>query len=133
VESTTTATKASCYSSTVKPTGDSRTTSSIATYRTAIAVACRAAITTADVPTIAVTATTIVSAVVPGTGSDEDAARKPVRAVVAIRGAAIGSIRIVPIGTGRGTYRYSDTNAKRNLSVRLRGWGHKEGECCNES
>jgi hypothetical protein len=63
----------------------------------------------------------VVRTMEPATGSDEDSAIEPLRAVIAIRGAVVGRNIVVAIGTVRGG---SDFDG--NLSVCWSG-------CCRES
>lgn len=65
--------------------------------------------------------------VIPGTRSDEYAVREPFRPVVAVRGALVGSIVIVPVGACR---LRPDLHAETDL--RLRFWYRSEqAERCN--
>jgi hypothetical protein len=66
----------------------------------------------------------MLSAVVPGAGSDEDAVREPIRSVVTVGSAVVWSICVIAIRTdGRGAYLYGD------LSVGFGSADKKETTC----
>ena len=60
----------------------------------------------------------------PWTGADENAARKPLRAVIAIRRAGVGSVTEIPIGTDRSR---ADVHGDSDLRFG-RGRHHEHGE-----
>jgi hypothetical protein len=55
------------------------------------------AVITVPVVATSIVASSVVAAVVPGTGSDEDTAYEVIRAVVAVRGAGVGIVAVIPI------------------------------------
>lgn len=76
------------------------------------------------------------SPVIPGAGADEDSTDKPVRAVVAIRRAVVGIVRIVPpcafwwtVVVGSGNHRRSDSDSHGDLGLRRRN--NRKGKHCN--
>jgi hypothetical protein len=81
----------------------------------------RAFVTVVGMEVVIYVSAEVVRTMEPATGSDEDPAIEPLRAVIAIRGAVVGRNIVVAIGTVRGG---SDFDG--NLSVCWSG-------CCRES
>jgi hypothetical protein len=90
---------------------------------TAIAIA--AAITVAAAIAINAAIAVAITATEPRTGSDKEAAIKPRRAVVSVRGAGVRIVAVVAVRTDRcgiaiaAIHRTADPNADRNLRMRV--------------
>ena len=126
VESATAAKVASTTAATGKPATVTNVSTAASVESTSAVVS-----TTAVEPASAVVASTVkpatvesttVVAVEPGARTDKDAAREPVRPVIAVRGARIGVITVIAVCTGRcGTnisviWANSDTNGYLRVS-----------------
>jgi hypothetical protein len=83
-----------------------------------------AVVAVVDVEAVIYIAVEVMRAVEPGAGSDEDAAVEPFRSVIAVGGAFVRRIVIVPVGTYR---RGSDLD--RDLCVRTGGANEEQSAC----
>jgi hypothetical protein len=94
----------------------------------------RVSVVAAAIAIHAVVAVSVTVTVVPGSRADKDAAGKPRRAIVSVRRAGIRIVAVVAIGADRSRIpiavtavnRSADTNADRNLGMRIRRCGNQQ-------
>lgn len=119
--STTTATRVS-----VEAAAASYATTACESATSGIATSVAASIASA----ISVAAISVTTAE-PWASADKEAAIKPGRAIVTIRGTGVGGVSVItPLAHGCAiiaaiTVAWADANPQRNLSVRVGGWNHQ--------
>jgi hypothetical protein len=110
---------------TVIAAGVSTAVSAAITVTTPVAVATTVAITVSTAVAVDATVSVAITTTEPRTGTDEDTAAKPRRAIVSIWRASVRSIAVVAIGANRSRvavtpiHRATDADPNRNLGMRV--------------